>query len=141
MTEYREEGASTSIGSALRDVTSDISTLVQQELALAKAEFKQSATRTGQSVGMFAGAALAAYFFVLFLSIALWWAIGEAIGDETGPGLGVAAIIVAAIWLVAAIVLALVARAQLKKIRGLEQTADTLGKVPNALKGQEELNR
>ena len=140
-TEYREDGASTSIGSALRDVTSDISTLVQQELALAKAELKQSATRTGQSVGMFAGAALAAYFFVLFLSIALWWAIGDAIGDETGPGLGVSAIIVAAIWLVATIVLALVARAQLAKIRGLEQTADTLGKVPNALKGQEELNR
>jgi uncharacterized membrane protein YqjE len=136
VTEYqREDGASTSLGSALRDVTSDISTLVQQELALAKAEFRQSATRTGQSVGMFAGAALAAYFFVLFLSIALWWAIGDA------TGLGVSAIIVAAIWLVAAIVLALVARAQLKKIQGLEQTADTLGKVPNALKGQEELNR
>ena len=138
MTEYqREDGASTSIGSALRDVTSDISTLMQQEVALAKAELRQSATRTGQSVGMFAGAALAAYFFVLFLSIALWWAIGDALDGR----LGVSAIIVAAIWLVAAIVLALVAQAQLKKIRGLEQTAETLGKVPNALKGQEELNR
>jgi uncharacterized membrane protein YqjE len=136
MGEYqRDDGASTSIGNALKDVTRDISTLVQQEIALAKAEVKQSATRTGQSAGMFTGAALAAYFFVLFLSIALWWAIGDA------TGLGVSAIIVAAIWLVAAIVLALVARAQLKKVRGMEQTADTLGKVPNALKGQEELNR
>jgi len=39
------------------------------------------------------------------------------------------------------VVLYLVARSQLKKVEGLPQTADTVRKVPNALKGQEELNR
>jgi ABC-type Fe3+-siderophore transport system permease subunit len=124
-----------SIGEVLADLTRDLSTLVQQEVALAKAEVKQSATRIGQSIGMFAGAAVAGFLFVLFLSIALWWAIG----DKTG--LGWAALIVAFVWVVIGLVLGLVARAQLKKIRGLEQTADTLSAVPNALKGQEERNR
>jgi len=128
-------GGTRSIGEVLGDLTRDLSTLVQQEVALAKAEVKQSTSRIGQSAGMFAGAAVAAFLFVLFLSIALWYAIG----DRTG--LGWAALIVAFIWVVISVVLALVARAQLKKIRGLEQTADTLSAVPNALKGQEERNR
>ena len=53
---------------------------------------------------MFAGAAVAAFLFVLFLSLALW----VAISDRTGPGWG--AVIVAAIWLVAGVVLYFVAR-------------------------------
>jgi Na+/melibiose symporter-like transporter len=84
---------------------------------------------------MFAGAAIAAFLFVLFLSLALW----EALSDSTGRGWG--AVIVAAIWLVAGIVLFLVARAQMKKVSGLPQTAETVGQIPNALKGQEERNQ
>ena len=128
-------GAELSLGESLSAVTRDISTLMQQEVALAKAEVRQSASRAGQSVGMFAGAGVAAFLFVLFLSIALWWAIG----DRTG--LGWAALIVAFIWAVVGVVLGLVAKKQLERINGLEQTSDTLAKVPNALKGQEERNR
>lgn len=130
-----DSGAETGLSEALTAVTRDISTLMQQEVALAKAEARQSAARAGQSAGMFAGAAVAAFLFVLFLSIALWWAIG----DRTG--LGWAALIVALIWAVAGAVLALVAKKQVELIKGLEQTSDTLAKVPNALKGQEERNR
>ena len=129
------EGADTSLAEALTAVTRDVTTLMQQEVALAKAEVRQAASRVGQSVGMFAGAAVAAFLFVLFLSIALWWAIG----DRTG--LGWAALIVAVIWAVAAAILALVAKKQLDRINGLQQTTDTLAKVPNALKGQEERNQ
>ena len=38
-----------SIGEAIGDVTRDLSVLVQQELALAKAEVRQTATRAGQN--------------------------------------------------------------------------------------------
>src|SRR5215218_4903847 len=124
-----------SIGEAIGEVTRDMSLLVQQELALAKAEARQSASRAGQTAGMFAGAAVAAFLFVVFLSLGLW----VAISDSTGPGWG--AVIVAAIWLVAAAVLFLVARAQMKKISGLTQTTETVRQVPNALKGHEERNR
>jgi hypothetical protein len=71
---------------------------------------------------MFAGAAIAAFLFVLFLSLALW----VAISDRTGPGWG--AVIVAVIWLVAGVVLYLVARTQMKKISGLPQTAELCAK-------------
>jgi hypothetical protein len=123
-----------SIGEAIGDVTRDLSVLVQQELALAKAEVRQSAARAGQTAGMFAGAAVAAFLFVLFLSLALW----VAISDLTGPGW--AACIVAVVWLVAAAVLYVVARGQMKKISGLPQTTETVRQVPNALKGHEEKN-
>ena len=124
-----------SIGEAIGDVTRDMSVLVQQELALAKAEVRQSASRAGQAAGMFAGAAVAAFLFVLFLSIGLW----VTISDDTGPAW--AAVIVAAIWLVAAGILFLIARGQVKKISGLQQTTETVRQVPNALKGHEERNR
>jgi hypothetical protein len=124
-----------SIGEALGDVTRDLSVLVQQELALAKAEVRQTVNRAGQAAGMFAGAAIAAFLFVLFLSLALW----EALSDSTGRGWG--AVIVAVIWLIAGVVLYLVARAEMKKVSGIPQTTETLSQVPNALKGHEERNQ
>ena len=84
---------------------------------------------------LFAGAAVAAFLFVLFLSLALW----ETLSDSTGRGWG--AVIVAVIWLIAGVVLYLVARAQMKKVGGIPQTTETLSQVPNALKGQEERNQ
>jgi hypothetical protein len=137
--QYREDvpdpnAGTKSIGDALGDVTRDLSVLVQQELALAKAEVRQTVNKAGQAAGMYAGAAIAAFLFVLFLSLALW----EALSESTGRGWG--AVIVAVIWLVAGAVLFLVARAQMKKVSGLPQTTETVRQVPNALKGQEERN-
>jgi hypothetical protein len=45
------------------------------------------------------------------------------------------------IWAVIALILFLVGRSELKKIRGIPTTTDTLGKIPNAVKGHEEDNR
>jgi len=69
-----------SVGVLLADVTRDISDLMRQELELAKAEARQSATRAGAGAGMLGGAAVAGHFVLLFLSIALWWGLGNAIG-------------------------------------------------------------
>lgn len=124
-----------SIGEVFGDLTRNLSTLMRQEVALAKAEAKQSAVQAGKGIGMFVGAGVAGFMVLLFLSISLWWAIGNAIGR------GWAALIVAAIWLVIGIILFVVGRGQLQRAKGLPQTGDTLQKVPNALKGQEEENR
>lgn len=124
-----------SIGEILGNVTQDVSTLMRQEVALAKAELTQSATKAGKGIGMLVGAALGGIFLLLFLSLALMWALGGLIG------LGWSSLIVAVIWGIVAAVLASIGRSELKKIRGLPQTADTMGKIPNALKGQEENNR
>ena len=49
--------------------------------------------------------------------------------------------IVAIVWAIIAAILLSVGRSEMKRIRGMPTTTDTLGKVPNALKGQEEENR
>ena len=53
-------------------MTRDLSTLLRQELALAQAELKQEATKTAKGAGAMAGAGVAGYFVLLFLSLALW---------------------------------------------------------------------
>jgi len=120
-----------SLGDLISEVTQDLSTLMRQELELAKAELQQSATRAGKGAGMLGGAAVAGYFVLLFASIALWWVIG------TGTGLGWSAVIVAVIWGIIAAVLAAAGRSSLRSIRGLPKTADTVKKIPDALKGNE----
>lgn len=128
-----EQGEVGSIGALVGDITRDLSTLMRQEVALAKAEAKQSATEAGKGAGMLGGAALAGYFTLLFLSIALWWALGQ-----TDLGLGWSAVIVALLWGIVAAALAVVGRSQLKKVRGMPYTVDTAKKVPDALKGNED---
>ena len=87
-------------GRSLGEVTRDMSTLMRQEVELAKVELKQSATRAGRAAGMLAGAGVAGHFVLLFLSLALWWALG------TVMGLGWSGVVVAVIWGIVAAVLA-----------------------------------
>jgi hypothetical protein len=124
-----------SLGERLGDVTRDLSLLMRQEVALAKAEASQSASRAGKGIGMLAGAALAGYFVLLFLSLALWVVLGDAIGY------GWSALIVAVLWGIVAAVLASIGKKELNRVRGVPATTETLGKIPNALKGQEERNQ
>ena len=120
-----------SLGDLISEVTADLSTLMRQELELAKAELQQSASRAGKGAGLLGGAGVAGYFVLLFLSVAVWWAIGSV------TGLGWSALIVAVIWAIIAALLATVGRNSLKSIRGIPKTADTVKKIPDALKGNE----
>ena len=127
-------GDDVSLGERLSNVTRDLSTLMRQEVALAKAEASESASRAGKGIGMLAGAAVAGFFVLMFLSISLWRALGNEIGY------GWSALVVAVIWAIIAAILAVVGKKALDKVRGVPQTTDSLGKIPNALKGQEEKN-
>ena len=117
-----------SLGDLLGDVTRDMSTLMRQEVELAKVELKQSATRAGKGAGMLAGAGVAGHFVLLFLSLALWWALGNVMG------LGWSAVVVAVIWGIVAAVLAAMGRKELNAIKGMPQTAETLQEIPPTLK-------
>jgi len=128
--EGRPEGTEAtppSLGELFSDVSRDLSVLVRQELALAKAEAQQTATRAGKGVGMFAGAAVAGYFVLLFLSVAGWWTLGNAIGR------GWSALVVMVVWAVLAAVLVTMGRAALAAAKGLPQTTDTVKRIPDAL--------
>jgi len=117
-----------SLGDLLGEVTRDMSTLMRQEVELAKVELKQSAARAGKGSGMLAGAGVAGHFVLLFLSLALWWALG------TVMGLGWSAVVVAVIWGVVAAILAAMGRKELNAIKGMPQTAETLQEIPPTLK-------
>ena len=119
---------SNSLGDLLGDVTRDLSTLMRQELELAKAEAKQSATKAGKGGGMLAGAGVAGNFVLLFLSIALWYALGELMG------LAWSAVVVALIWGIIAAVLASIGKKELKAIKGMPQTVETVQEIPPTLK-------
>lgn len=127
-------GKEPSIGELVGEVSRDLSTLVRQEIELAKAEAKQSAQRAGKGAGMFGGAGVAGLMVLLFLSLALWRALG------TVMGLGWSALVVAAVWAVIAAVLALRGRTELRSVEGMPQTADSVRKIPSALRGHEEKN-
>jgi len=124
-----------SLGSVLGDITANISTLLQQEVALAKAELRQSGTQAGKGIGLFAGAAVAGLLLLVFVSVSAWWGLGQYIENQWS------ALVVALVWAIVAVVLFLAGKKELQRIRGLQNTTETLGKVPNALKGHEEENR
>jgi uncharacterized membrane protein YqjE len=122
---------SSSVGELISEVTSDLSTLMRQELELAKAELKEEAAKTGKAAGMLGGAGFAGYMVALFLSIALWWALANVM-DEAW-----AALVVAALWAVLAAVLAVLGRKKLREVQPKpERTVQTLKEVPDALKGR-----
>ena len=131
-TPSEEKAATTSLGDLLGEVSRDISTLMRQEVELAKAELKQSATRAGKGAGLLGGAGYAGAMAVLFLSIALWWALGTLIGN------GWSGLAVAVLWGIIAGVLFLVGRSKLKEVEGLPQTVDSLKKIPDPVKKNEE---
>jgi Putative Actinobacterial Holin-X, holin superfamily III len=131
-----------SVGQILGDVTRDVSTLMRQEVALAKAEARQSATQAGKGIGMLVGAGVAGILCLVFISLSAAVGLGQFIGEGSQPsGVQWGALIVAVVWAIIAAILLSVGRSEMKRIRGLPATTDTLGKVPNALKGQEEENR
>ena len=96
-------------GELASEVAKDLSTLVRQEIALAKAELQQEAKTAGVAAGALGGAGFAGYFVLVFLSLALMW------GLDAWMPLGWAAVIVAALWAVIAAVLAIVGRSRLKR--------------------------
>ena len=127
-TEARVKAETSSLGELLGDVTRDMSTLMRQEVELAKAELKQTTSRAGKGSGMLAGAGVAGHFVLLFLSLALWWGLG------TLMGLGWSGVVVAVIWGIIGAVLASIGRKELKAIKGLPQTAETIQEIPPTLK-------
>jgi predicted lipid-binding transport protein (Tim44 family) len=97
------------IGELLKQLSQETTTLVRQELELAKAEMAQKGKRAGLGAGMFGGAAGAALLGLGALS-------GAAIAAlDTAMALWLAALIVALIWLAVAGVLALTGKSKVQQ--------------------------
>jgi uncharacterized membrane protein YqjE len=110
-----------SLGEIVSRLTGDVGTLTRQELALAKAELQAEAKLAGKGAGMLGGAAVAGWMLALFISLTAMWALGEVMH------LAWAALIVAAVWGVAAAVLGTSGRKALRDVNPKpEQTVETL---------------
>lgn len=122
---------SASVGELFGEVAQDLSTLMRQELALAKAEVKVEAVKAGQAAGMLGAAGFAGYMVLLFASIAAWWGLAEVMAK------GWAALVVTAVWGVTGAVLFLVGRRRIREVNPKpERTAETVRELPDALKGR-----
>ena len=111
---YRPEtpsraGETRSLGEIVGDISQNMTTLIRQEMDLAKTEFKQEVSRVGKGAGMFGGAGLAGYLTLFFLSFALTFLLDNWMPVE------LAALIVALIWGAVAAVLAMRGRKEIKE--------------------------
>ncbi|MDZ5621417.1 phage holin family protein [Nocardioides bizhenqiangii] len=110
-----------SLGELVGDIANDLTTLVKQEIELAKTEAKAEATKAGKGIGLVGGAGVAGHLALLFLSLALMFLL------DSWMHTALAALIVTVLWLVAAGVMAMVGRKELKSMNPkLETTQKTL---------------
>jgi hypothetical protein len=125
-----QQTSDVSVGDLLGQVAQDLSTLMRQEIDLAKAEVKQEVTKTGKAAGMLGGAGFAGYMVLLFGSIAAWWGLANVMDQ------GWAALIVTAVWAVIGAVLVVVGRRRIQEVNPKpERTVETVKELPDALKG------
>ena len=110
-----------SVGELVSRVATDLSTLVRQELALAKAEVKHEATQAGKAAGMFGVGALAGVMTLVFLSVAALFGLVAA-----GLATWLAALIIGVLWAVIGGVFALLGARELKSIDPPERTIKTV---------------
>jgi hypothetical protein len=123
--------SSASVGELVGFITKDFSTLMRQELDLAKAEVKQEAIKSGKAAGMFGAAGFAGYMVLLFASIALWWGLANVMDQSW------AALIVTGVWAVIGVVAYWAGQRQVRQIHPTpELTVETVKEIPDALKGQ-----
>jgi hypothetical protein len=140
-----------SLGEMFKSLSTNLSTLIQQEIALAKAETtqavqeaKQSAKDTGKGAGMLAGAGVAGHFILLFLSLALMWGLSNLVG------LAWSSVIVAVLWAVIAGILAAMGKKNLNEGKRemteatqdpLPLTRETVSEIPDTVKPSKKENR
>ena len=120
-----------STGDLVKQLSQQVSTLVRQEVELAKVEMADKGKKAGIGLGMFGGAGVAALLGLGSLTAFLILVLREAI-----PGWA-AALVVTVIWAAAAAVLALQGREKVKEVGTPipEQTAESVKEDVEWLKG------
>jgi hypothetical protein len=89
------------VGELLKQHSQETTTLVKQEIDLAKAEMSEKGKQAGVGAGMFGGAGVSGLLALIFLSLAAVAAL------DTGMRTWLAALIVGVVWSAVAAVLAL----------------------------------
>ncbi|GAA1943161.1 phage holin family protein [Nocardioides hwasunensis] len=119
------------LGKLVMDAQRDISTLVSQEIQLAKSELKVSVRHGGLGIGLFAAAAFLLLLAVIMLSVSIAYFIHWA-----GLGLHWSFLIVFGLYVLVAAVLGLIGLRQVKQVKAPERAIKQGKQIPGALKGK-----
>jgi hypothetical protein len=109
-----------SLGDLVATATKDLSSLVRQELELAKVEIKRDVVAAGKGAGGLGAAAFAGMLGLVFLSIAAAYALGRVVP------LGAGFLIVGLAYLLVAGLAGLIGLKSFKKMRPPTKTIETL---------------
>lgn len=110
-----------SLGEIVGDLSTDLTTLVKQELTLARTELKEEATKAGKGAGMLGGAGVAGLLALMLGSFALAYLLDNWMPVE------LAFLIVTILWAIVGAVLAARGRKELKNSNPqLPETQQTL---------------
>jgi uncharacterized membrane protein YqjE len=110
-----------SVGELFGRVTSDLSTLLRQEVELAKAELREEAVKAGKAGAMFGGAGVLGHLTLAFLALAMVYGLGNVMD------LGWAALITAVVLGAGTAILALLGRNRARQINPVpERTVQTV---------------
>jgi uncharacterized membrane protein YqjE len=104
--EARDQG----LGDLVRELSGQLSTLVRQEVELAKTELTEKGKKAGIGAGLLGGAAIAALLMLGTLTALLVLAL------DTAMPAWAAALIVMLIWAAVAAALALIGRSKLREV-------------------------
>ena len=124
-----------SLGALIADASRDLSKLVHDEIALAKAEIRRDVKNGATGGAMFGAAGFVAVLAVILLSIAAAYGL-VALGLHPGW----AFLIVAAVYLVLAVVLALIGKRAFGKVGPPERTIRTSKETAAFLKSPRSAN-
>jgi hypothetical protein len=117
-----------SIGQLVADASRDVSTLVQNEIALVKSELKVSVKAGGLGIALFAAAAFVLVLAVIMVSVAIAYFISMA-----GLHLAWSFLIVFGLYLVLAVVLGFVGYKKVSKVRAPERAIHQAQETKNTL--------
>lgn len=117
------------IGKLVVDASRDVSSLIKQEIELAKSELKVSVRAGGISIALFATAGFLALLAIIMLSVAIAYFI-----HFTGLDLAWCFLIVFAGYLVIAALLGFVGVRMIKKVKPPERAIEQAKEIPSAFK-------
>lgn len=117
------------IGRLVADATRDISSLVHNEIALAKSELKVSVKAGGTGAGLFAGAAFIGLLAIVMLSIAFAYLL-----HLTGLDLAWCYLIVFVVYVLIAALLGYLGLRKVKQVRAPERAIHQAQETKNILR-------
>jgi Putative Actinobacterial Holin-X, holin superfamily III len=124
----RRTDGQASLGRIVSEATADLQKLMRQEVALAKAEIRQEATKAGKAAGLFGGAGFAGYMVLVVGSFAAVFGLAHVVD------IAWAALIVAVLWGIAGAVMAAMGRRRMRRVSPPHRTVETLKEDAHLMK-------